>query len=56
MKIKKEKIMMLKRINAKWRQQRQAQREATRRAEAQRNQEATMLLMVSVGQSIQHLH
>ena len=54
--MKKENRIMLKRINAKWRQQRQAQREAARQAEARRNQEATMLLMVSVGQSVQHLH
>ena len=54
--MKKEKIMMLKRINAKWRQQRRIRREEARRAEARRNQEATMLLMVSAGQSVQHLH
>jgi hypothetical protein len=52
----KRKITMIKRINAKWRQQRRAQREAARREEARHNQEATMLLMVSVGQSVQHLH
>lgn len=54
--MKKEKAIMLKRINAKWRQQRQARREEARREEARRNQEATMLLMVSVSQSVQHLH
>lgn len=54
--MKKEKTRMLKRINAKWRQQRQAKREAARRAEARQNQEAAMLLMVSAGQSVQHLH
>jgi len=52
----KERIIMIKRINAKWRQQRRAQREAARREEAERNQKAAMVLMVSAGQCVQHLH